>query len=67
MYQLVVYKPIRLVVPTHIKKFADIYYNFVHGKNDSWNRHVPYISIEKLLKIRLIVVYCLPHVHLVTC
>jgi len=39
---------------------------FVHGKNDSWNRHAPYISIGKLLKIKLIVVYCLPHVCLVT-
>jgi len=34
---------------------------FVHGKNDSWKRHVPYISIENLLKIKLIVVYRLPH------
>jgi len=40
------------------EKFVDICYNFVHGKNDSWNRHVPYISIEKLLKIKLIVVSC---------
>jgi len=41
----------------HMDKFADISYNFAHGKNDSWNRHVSYISIEKLLKIKLIAVY----------
>jgi len=26
---------------------------FVNGKNDSWDRHVPYISIEKLLVLLL--------------
>jgi len=31
----------------HIKKLVDICYTFVHGKNDSWNRHVQYILIEK--------------------
>ena len=41
----------RFAIESHIKKFADICYTFVHGKNASWNRHVQYISIEKPLKI----------------
>ena len=44
----------------HMKKFADICYTFLHGKNASWNRHVQYILIEKPLKIKLIIMYRLP-------
>ena len=49
-----------------MKKFEDVCYTFVHGKNAKWNRHVQYILIEKPLKIKLIIVYCLPRVRLVT-
>jgi len=31
----------------HIRKFANICYNFVHGKNASFCRHVQYVLIEK--------------------
>ena len=34
-----------------MKKFVDICYIFVHGKNDSCSRHVQYICIGKTIKI----------------
>ena len=43
-----------------------LYCTFAHGKNASWNRHVQYILIEKPLKVKLIIVYRLPRVCLVT-
>ena len=42
----------------HMKEFADFCYKFVHGKNDSWNRHVQYIRIGETIKNHI--TYCLP-------
>jgi len=54
---------IRSIFIGQIKKFADICYIFVHGKNASSNRHVQYIYIENTYKLTLIIVY---HLCLVT-